>query len=131
MIFFCMIDSLSQISDTPQTGFEPAQNLNSGLVEWSCALVITTTPSLTWNIASLWSYYANWWQKFSNKLKYLIFIKKTTNGGMKFGLKWIKKSRNSVTDFRISYIRADVLQNDDFSKRLSLTGCYYRYHWCS
>ena len=25
----------------PQAGFEPAQNLSSGLVEWSCAVVIT------------------------------------------------------------------------------------------
>ena len=36
--------SLSRISDTPQAGFEPAQNLSSGFVEWSCAVVITTTP---------------------------------------------------------------------------------------
>ena len=27
-----------------RAGFEPAQNLSSGLVEWSCAVVITTTP---------------------------------------------------------------------------------------
>ena len=32
-----------QISDTPGTGFQPAQNLSSGLVEWSCAVVKTTT----------------------------------------------------------------------------------------
>ena len=29
---------------TPRAGFEPAQNLISGLVKWSCAAVITTTP---------------------------------------------------------------------------------------
>ena len=35
----------SQISDMPRAGFEPAQNLSSGIVEWSCAVVvITTTP---------------------------------------------------------------------------------------
>ena len=34
----------TRISDTPRAGFEPAQNLGSGLVEWSCAVVITTTP---------------------------------------------------------------------------------------
>ena len=34
----------SWISDTPRVGFEPAQNLISGLVKWSCAVVITTTP---------------------------------------------------------------------------------------
>ena len=33
-----------RISDTPWTGFEPVPNLNSGLVEWSCAVMITTTP---------------------------------------------------------------------------------------
>ena len=31
-------------SPTRRAGFEPAQNLSSGLVEWSCAVVITTTP---------------------------------------------------------------------------------------
>ena len=30
--------------DTLQAGFEPAQNLISGLVQWSCAEVVTTTP---------------------------------------------------------------------------------------
>ena len=36
--------SPSRISDTPRAEFEPAQNLSSGLVEWGCAVVITTTP---------------------------------------------------------------------------------------
>ena len=40
----CQISSPSRISHTPRAGFEPAQNLSSGLVEWSCAVVITTTP---------------------------------------------------------------------------------------
>ena len=40
----CQRSSTSQISDTPRAGFEPAQNLSSDLVEWSCAAVITTTP---------------------------------------------------------------------------------------
>ena len=40
----CQRSSPSQISGTPRAGFEPAQNLSSGLVEWSCAVVITTTP---------------------------------------------------------------------------------------
>ena len=35
-----------RISDMPQAGFEPAQNLSSGFVEWSCAVVVTTTPRL-------------------------------------------------------------------------------------
>ena len=40
----CQRSSPSRISDTPLVGFEPMQNLSSGLVEWSCAVVITTTP---------------------------------------------------------------------------------------
>ena len=32
-----------RISDTPRTGFEPAQNLSSSFDEWSCAVVLTTT----------------------------------------------------------------------------------------
>ena len=38
------ISSPSRISDTPQAGFAPAQNPSSGLVEWSCAVLITTAP---------------------------------------------------------------------------------------
>ena len=33
-----------QRSSPSQAGFEPAWNLNSGFAEWSCAVVITTTP---------------------------------------------------------------------------------------
>ena len=40
----CQRSSPSWISDTLRAGFEPGQNLSSGLVEWSCAVVITTTP---------------------------------------------------------------------------------------
>ena len=40
----CQRSSPSRISDTPWAGFEPALSLSSGLVEWSCASVITTTP---------------------------------------------------------------------------------------
>ena len=40
----CPRSSSSRISDTPRAGFEPVQNLSSGLVEWSCAVAITTTP---------------------------------------------------------------------------------------
>ena len=36
----CQRSSPSQISDTPRAGFEPAQNLSSGFVEWSCAVVM-------------------------------------------------------------------------------------------
>ena len=38
----CPRSSLSRISDTPRVGFEPAQNLILGLVEWSYAEVIIT-----------------------------------------------------------------------------------------
>ena len=40
----CQRSSPSRISDMPRAGFEPAQGLSSGLLEWSCAVVITTTP---------------------------------------------------------------------------------------
>ena len=40
----CQRSSPSRISNTPWSEFEPEQNLSSGLVEWSCAVVITTTP---------------------------------------------------------------------------------------
>ena len=39
----CQRFSPSRISDTLGTRFEPAQNLSSAFVEWSCAVVITTT----------------------------------------------------------------------------------------
>ena len=40
----CQRYSPSRISDTPRAGFQPAQDLSSGLVEWSCAVFITTAP---------------------------------------------------------------------------------------
>ena len=40
----CQRSSPSRISNPPRARFEPAQNMSSGLVEWSCAVVITTTP---------------------------------------------------------------------------------------
>ena len=35
----CQRSSPSRISDTPQVGFETAQNLILGLVKWNCAIV--------------------------------------------------------------------------------------------
>ena len=40
----CQRYSPPRISDTSRAGFEPAQNLSPSFVEWSCAIVITTTP---------------------------------------------------------------------------------------
>ena len=40
----CQRSSPSRVSNTPRAGFEPAQNLSSDLVEWSCAIMITITP---------------------------------------------------------------------------------------
>ena len=40
----CRRSSSSWISDTSWAGFETSQNLSSGLVEWDCAIVATTTP---------------------------------------------------------------------------------------
>ena len=40
----CQRSTSLQISDMLWAGFEHAQNLSSGLVEWSYSVVITTTP---------------------------------------------------------------------------------------
>ena len=40
----CQRSQPSWISNTPRPGFEPAQNPSPVFVEWSCAVVITTTP---------------------------------------------------------------------------------------
>ena len=47
----CQRSTSSRMSDTPQSGIEVAQNLSSGLNEWSCVLVITTTPRRRWTCA--------------------------------------------------------------------------------
>ena len=51
----CQRSSPSRIPDMQRAGFEPAQNLSSGLVELSCAVVIMATV---------------------NKLKYVLFLRK-------------------------------------------------------
>ena len=56
----CQRFSPSRTSDTPRTGFEPAQNLSSGLVKWSCAVVITTTPRHTSWVQSV---VGRWWKR--------------------------------------------------------------------
>ena len=40
----CQRSSSSWISDMQRGRFKPVQNLSSGLAEWSCAVVISTTP---------------------------------------------------------------------------------------
>ena len=40
----CQRSSPPRITDMPQEGFEPVQNPSSGLIEWSCTIMITTTP---------------------------------------------------------------------------------------
>ena len=42
----CQRSSRSPISNTPRAGFKPAQNQSLSFVEWSCGVVITTTPRL-------------------------------------------------------------------------------------
>ena len=42
--------SQSQIFDTPQARFEHAQNLSSAVVEWSCPVVIITSPQRDINL---------------------------------------------------------------------------------
>ena len=40
----CQMSSPSQVSDMPRAELEPAQNLSSRIVEWSCAVAVTSTP---------------------------------------------------------------------------------------
>ena len=49
----CQKSSPSRISDTPRARFETTQNLSSGLVKWSCAVVITNTQRRH-KILALW-----------------------------------------------------------------------------
>ena len=60
----CQRPSPSQISDTQGAGFEPAQNLSSGLFEWRWAVVITTSSKIysvrrsrkwNWNCRCYWN----------------------------------------------------------------------------
>ena len=51
----CQRSTPSRISDTLRAGYEPAQNLSSGLVEWNWAVVITTAPRRRSSISSLLS----------------------------------------------------------------------------
>ena len=55
----CQRSSPSWISDTPRTGFETAQSLSSGLVEWSCAVVITTTSRCSMYIIDICKVFRN------------------------------------------------------------------------
>ena len=47
----CQRSSTLWISDTPQAGFETAQNLSSGFDKWRFAVVIATTP---WGHREFW-----------------------------------------------------------------------------
>ena len=47
--------SPSRTSNISQAGFEPVQNLSSGFIEWSCTMVIITTPQNHTNLKRLWS----------------------------------------------------------------------------
>ena len=68
----CQRSSPTRISDTPRAGFEPAENLSSGLVEWSCAVVI----KVGWgNIWQTWwgrqgsSRYEEFWYQYLRWIK--------------------------------------------------------------
>ena len=46
----CQRSSPSRIFDTPSAEFEPGQNLSSGVVDWSCAVVVTTIPVVSFQL---------------------------------------------------------------------------------
>ena len=72
----CQRSSSSRISNSPWVGYELAQNLSSGLVEWSCAVMTTTTPWIT--TAPLHQkqliFYVRYWGVFCNSFINIIHI---------------------------------------------------------
>ena len=110
----CQRSSLSRISDTPRAGFEPAQNLSSGLVKWRCAVVITTTPRRhDW-------YFINWY--FINYERW-IHIKTMTS---------MKYRRNINDEFSMCFFmsfrcRIDVATNITVWR--STPSCFYFLIW--
>ena len=85
------------ISDMPRAGFEPAHNLNSGLVEWNCVIVITTTPRCYSTIST-----GNINLTFGNKLEKLklLFVSGSwgsLNACAKLVLKAYKKREQNPT----------------------------------
>ena len=55
----CQRSSPLWISGTPEVGFEPAQSVSSGFIEWSCAVVITTTPRRRIKLCSSNNYFTD------------------------------------------------------------------------
>ena len=49
----CERSSASRISDMPRAGCKPAQNLSLSFFEWSCTVVITTTPRYHFSFTAL------------------------------------------------------------------------------
>ena len=76
----CQRSSPSRISDMARTVFEPAQNLSLGLVGWSCAVVITTTPQRLLNISLLVFMQRQYPENFALILKIIeLFARKFPN----------------------------------------------------
>ena len=78
----CQRSSLSRMSDMTQAEFEPAQNLSSGLVKWSCAVALTTTPRRH-KIHQIKELRANLHDK-KEYVIYIINLKQTLNHGLVF-----------------------------------------------
>ena len=86
MNWFCgMVDKRSppsQISDTPRAKYEPVQNLSSSFVDWSCAVVITTTPR-----HHFWRYY-NYYGSYCIKGTTMIGATSTPNSLLEIQLRF-------------------------------------------
>ena len=96
----CQRSSPSWISDTPRTGFKPGQNLGSGCIEWSCALVITTILLLC--LAFSFQCWGGWyqgslknlrlkfpWLKLKKKFKKVYFANSYNETLIFYSLHWI------------------------------------------
>ena len=117
----CQRSSPSRISDTPRAGFEPVQNLSSGFVEWSCAVVITTIPRrhyihvFIFLYATCSSTYKGYWQiKNSNRQYFFNSLDFTTLSG---------NVTHSISDHVIQFV---ILEDFMTPKPLPKTNMYKR-----
>ena len=97
VVTICQRSSSSRFSDTPPAGSEPVQNLRSGLIEWSCAATITTTPRHELRLSFFKDYFT-----FEKKFQSLqnicvLFLNTHLIKFLKFIKFWIQADQNTLT----------------------------------
>ena len=99
----CQRSSPSWISVAPRAGFEPAQNLSSGLVGWICAVEITTAPPLLFLI------HVNDLKDGSKSLDCIIFADDTNFFYSHKNIKGLFYTVNSELDLKPSGLKPNLL----------------------